>query len=127
MPSGSEVYRDSTTAMDQGAATDGVCDVYVSYQGDTRLVPARFGQRLMEAIRDAGLPIAADCGGACTCATCHVYVAASDLDRLPAPGPNEAALLEVVDEPTSQSRLSCQIELDGSMVGLQVTLAPGSY
>jgi 2Fe-2S ferredoxin len=81
----------------------------------------------MQAIREAGLPIAADCGGACTCATCHIYVDRSHAGRLPLPGVNEAALLGAVDDPTPLSRLSCQIELARSMNGIKVTLAPGSY
>lgn len=121
---------DSPLAMKMTiASTNEIADltIYVSHGAETHTVQARPGQRLMEAIRDAGLPIAADCGGCCTCATCHVYVSAADITRLPAPAANEAALLEVVDEWIPESRLSCQIELSESMNGLQIKLAPGSY
>jgi 2Fe-2S ferredoxin len=102
------------------------CEVHVSYGTESRTIRAAFGQRLMQTIRDAGLPIAGDCGGACTCATCHVYVDEDWLDRLSPPTANEAALLEVVDEPSPFSRLSCQIELTRETDGIRIRIAPGS-
>jgi 2Fe-2S ferredoxin len=112
----------SPNVMDQTE----VCEIHVSYGTESRTIQAAFGQRLMQTIRDAGLPIAGDCGGACTCATCHVYVDEDCFDRLPPPNSNEAAMLEVVDEPSPFSRLSCQIELTQHMDGIKVRIAPGS-
>jgi ferredoxin, 2Fe-2S len=87
---------------------------------------ARLGRRLMEVIRDSEIPVKAECGGVCACATCHVYVAPDWISRLSPPDENEAALLDVAEESTQQSRLSCQIRLTEALDGLQVTMAPGS-
>lgn len=85
------------------------------------------GWRIMEIIRDSGLPIRADCGGACCCATCHVYVAEEWMDKVFPPSGEERDLLD--DEGIGlqdNSRLSCQILMSEALDGLEVTLAPGS-
>jgi ferredoxin, 2Fe-2S len=84
------------------------------------------GWRLMEVIRDHGLPIKAECCGACSCATCHVYVDPGWAPRLPPPLPEEENQMDSAFEVHDNSRLSCQIILNESMDGLRVTLAPGS-
>lgn len=80
------------------------------------------GQSLMEALRDAG--VAAICGGMCSCATCHVYVHADWVDKLPPPSPDEHALLSELMHYTERSRLSCQIAVSGVLESLQVEIAP---
>ena len=82
------------------------------------------GWRVMEVIRDYGLPIKAECGGACACATCHVYVAPAWLDRLIPPNADEEMMLDDAMAVESNSRLSCQIILNEDLSGLEVTLAP---
>lgn len=82
------------------------------------------GWRLMEVIRDYGLPIKAECGGACSCATCHIYIE-SDMD-LPIMCDEELERLDEAFEVRPNSRLACQIILDESMQGLRVKLAAGS-
>jgi ferredoxin, 2Fe-2S len=94
--------------------------------GKETILQADPGMRLMEVIRNAGLPIRAECGGACACATCHVYVEASWLEKLPPKDENETALIEYADGVGELSRLSCQIRLTEELDGLRVTLAPGS-
>ena len=84
------------------------------------------GWRVMEIIRDYGLPIKAECGGACSCATCHVYVADEWLDRLYPMREDEEEMLDVAPDVTDNSRLSCQILMSEALDGLKVTLAPGS-
>lgn len=84
------------------------------------------GWRVMEIIRDQGLPIKAECGGACACATCHVYVDAGWIDRLVPPTDEEIERLDEAFEVTEASRLSCQILMREDLSGLVVTLAPGS-
>lgn len=84
------------------------------------------GWRLMEVIRDYGLPIKAECGGACSCATCHIYVEPEDLERLQPMSFEEIERLDEAFEVKPNSRLSCQIILDDSMQGLKVQLAAGS-
>ena len=87
-------------------------------------VEATDGWTVMEMIRDAGLPIKAECGGSCVCATCHVLVDQAWFDKLPAKGEEEVDMLDLALEVFDNSRLSCQIEFDESLDGLKVTLAP---
>jgi 2Fe-2S ferredoxin len=82
------------------------------------------GITLMEAARDAGLPVKAECGGNCICSTCHVYVDGDWLDRLPPRSDNENDTLDEACEPGASSRLACQIPLTEDLAGLRVTLAP---
>ncbi len=84
------------------------------------------GWRLMEVIRDYKLPIKAECGGACSCATCHVYVDENWQKKLPPQTEEEIGQLDNAFEVGDNSRLSCQTILNEEMDGLQVTLAPGS-
>jgi 2Fe-2S ferredoxin len=84
------------------------------------------GWRVMEIIRDHGLPIKAECGGACACATCHVYVAGAWIEKLVRPTDEEVERLDEAFEVTAASRLSCQILMRPEFDGLEVTLAPGS-
>lgn len=83
------------------------------------------GWRVMEIIRDHGLPIKAECGGACSCATCHVYVDENWLDKLVDPTDEELEMLDEAFEVEDNSRLSCQILLSEELDGLKVTIAPG--
>lgn len=83
------------------------------------------GLSLMEAIRDAG--VEGDfglCGGCCACCSCHVYIEAGQHAVLPPPADNETDLLEFSDARKPQSRLACQIPLEGAMDGMRVVVAP---
>lgn len=84
------------------------------------------GWQVMEIIRDYGLPIKAECGGSCCCATCHVYVAQDWAQKLVPASLDEQDLLEQLFFVQENSRLSCQIVMNESLDGLEVTLAPGS-
>jgi ferredoxin, 2Fe-2S len=64
------------------------------------------------------------CGGACACATCHVYVDPHWLPLVGAPGTGEADLLEATDFPQSNSRLACQIRLSDEFDEMTVRVAP---
>ena len=81
------------------------------------------GWRVMEIIRDYGLPIKAECGGACACATCHVYVDESWFDKLPSKRDEEEDMLDEAMDVREYSRLSCQIIMSEELDGLKVTLA----
>ena len=101
--------------------------VVIDRSGNRREVPALAGWRLMEIIRDNGLPIRAECGGSCACATCHVYVDAAWQDKIPEPRDDELEMLDTVPAFQPQaSRLSCQILMREGLDGMVVTLAPGS-
>ena len=82
--------------------------------------------RAMEVIRDWGLDIKAECGGACSCATCHVWVDEAWYGKLtPASDDEEDLIYSTLDQkPTS--RLSCQILLSDELDGLQLTLTPSA-
>ena len=92
-------------------------------KGETHVLEAVEGWRVMELIRLHGLPIDAICGGACACATCHVHVSPEWATRLHPARDEEEAMLDSlpVTEPTS--RLSCQLIWDQHLDGLEVTLA----
>jgi len=81
------------------------------------------GWRTMEVIRDWGLNIKAECGGACSCATCHVYVDEPWFSQLPPPSDDEEDLLYSTLDKKPNSRLSCQILLNDDLDGMKVTLA----
>ena len=84
------------------------------------------GWRAMEVIRDWGLNIKAECGGACSCATCHVYVDEAWFERLRPPSDDEEDLLYSTLDKKPTSRLSCQILLCDELDGLKVSLAPSA-
>ena len=79
---------------------------------------------LMETLRLPDYGVAAICGGLMACATCHVYVADQDRERLPPPSLDETALLEGLASVRPASRLSCQIVVTAALDGLSVTVAP---
>jgi 2Fe-2S ferredoxin len=86
-------------------------------------VEAQTGLSLMETAKDHGVGgILALCGGACACATCHVYVDSAWRDRLPPAEEIEDAMLELAWERRSGSRLSCQIAIGPRLDGLVVTV-----
>ena len=91
--------------------------------GVEHAVEATDGWTIMEIIRDAGLPIKAECGGSCVCATCHVLVDQGWFGKLPAKNEEETDMLDLALEVFDNSRLSCQIEFDASMDGMKVTIA----
>lgn len=91
--------------------------------GKTHEIECKDGWTLMECIRDAGLPIKAECGGACACATCHVYVDEDWLDATGERSEEEEDMIDLALEVADNSRLSCQIEMSDALDGLKVTLA----
>jgi 2Fe-2S ferredoxin len=91
--------------------------------GGRREIDASPGITLMEAARQHGVAgIVAQCGGACACATCHVYIEPPWLTRLEPPEEMEEGMLETAWEPRANSRLSCQIQLTAQLDGLEVTV-----
>jgi 2Fe-2S ferredoxin len=94
-------------------------------KGGARIIDARPGTSVMEAIRTSGIDeLLALCGGCCSCATCHVYV---ENDRGMSASPmssDENDLLDSSDNRTERSRLSCQMLVSEELDGLQVLIAP---
>ena len=97
--------------------------------GQRRSLQAPVGRSLMRVATDAGIDsIAADCGGTCSCATCHVIVATEWLALLPAATDEEAAMLDMTAAPREPgSRLSCCINLSAALDGLAVRVATTQY
>ncbi len=81
---------------------------------------------IMEIIREGGIPILAQCGGSCACATCHVYVDPSWKAKLPEPNEEEVGMLDGAFDVIEDSRLACQLIFTKELNGLRVKLAPGS-
>jgi len=93
--------------------------IYIDFQGTERVIEASVGDTVMEAANSNDVPgIDADCGGACACATCHVYIDAQWFDKVGKPQDIEAEMLEVAEEVKPNSRLSCQIVVTEEMDGL---------
>lgn len=84
------------------------------------------GWRVMEVIRDWGLDIKAECGGAAACATCHVHLDRGWAAKLPAPTDEEIERLDDAFDVRPESRLSCQILVTPELDGLRLSLAPGT-
>ena len=83
---------------------------FVDYQGKTSNIDANVGDSLMEAAVSNDVPgIDADCGGACACATCHVYISEDWMALVGKPEDLEAEMLDVAEEVKENSRLSCQV------------------
>jgi ferredoxin, 2Fe-2S len=99
--------------------------VVVNRSGEEKAIDADAGVSIMEAIRDNGIDeLLALCGGCCSCATCHIYVDADDMSKLPALSEDENDLLDSSDHRNETSRLSCQIQMTNALDGLRVTIAP---
>ena len=89
--------------------------------GSSHRLEALEGWRVMEVIRDWGLPIKAECGGACACATCHVYVDEAWREKVGGPSPMEEDMLDFGFDVRPNSRLSCQIKVSDELDGLIVS------
>ncbi len=99
--------------------------IVIDRGGNEHTLEAIEGRRAMEVIRDWGLDIKADCGGAFACATCH-HVAEEWMEMLDAARQEEENMLDTVADIEASSRLSCQILVSGELDGPKLTLAPGS-
>jgi len=96
---------------------------FVQHDGTEHVVNATIGQTVMEAARNNGVAgIVADCGGACACATCHVYVRSDWFERTGKPDEIENDMLECAEEVRPTSRLSCQIRVSDMLDGLTVEI-----
>jgi 2Fe-2S ferredoxin len=97
---------------------------YVTHDGTKYETDVPEGLSLMEGARNANVPgILAECGGACACSTCHVYVDTDWTAKLPPKEPMEEDMLDFAWEPDPErSRLSCQIPVTAELDGLVVTV-----
>jgi len=98
---------------------------FISPSGAARAVEAEIGRPLMQAAVNHDIPgILAECGGSCSCATCHDYVDEPGRAVAGARGDMEEAMLEFADDVREESRLSCQIKVTAEMEGMTVRIAP---
>jgi ferredoxin, 2Fe-2S len=94
---------------------------FIDAAGTARTVEADNGSTVMEtAIRNSIPGIEAECGGACACATCHVYVADEWSEKVGKPQPMEDDMLDFAFDVRPTSRLSCQIKVKEELDGLTV-------
>lgn len=94
---------------------------YVDAGGQERTVEVRAGTTVMDgAIRNNIPGIVAECGGACSCATCHVYVDEQWSAATGIASSTERSMLDFANEPRPNSRLSCQITVTEQLHGLRV-------
>ena len=103
---------------------------FVDHTGETRIIDVENGATVMEAaIRNAIPGIEAECGGACACATCHVYVDGGWLGVIGTPptGSQEASMLSFAALAQPNSRLSCQLKMTEALDGLVVRLPEGQH
>ena len=94
----------------------------VDHDGQEHTVAARPGLPVMKLIAEAGLPIRAECGGCCSCATCHVHIDPTWFETVGGPSNDEEDTLDAAMDIGDTSRLSCQISFQPELDGLRVTL-----
>jgi len=101
---------------------------YVEHNGTEHAIDVKNGLSVMEGAVKNNIPgIDADCGGACACATCHVYV---DQDWLAKTGDRSAmeeSMLDFAEGVEENSRLSCQIKVSDELDGLRVTMPESQH
>ena len=96
--------------------------IYIDSQGNSKPIEVENGLTVMEgAIQNDITGIDADCGGSMACATCHVYVEESWLNKLPKADDGEVDMIDMAFEPKKNSRLSCQLTVSDDLDGLVVT------
>src|SRR2546429_4275355 len=96
---------------------------YTDHTGETRIIEVENGATVMEnAIRNAIPGILAECGGACACATCHVYVDEAWSGKTGSPSPMEEDMLDFAFDVRPTSRLSCQFQVSDDLDGLVDTV-----
>ena len=96
----------------------------IEFNGTEHVVEVATGMTVMEGARDNNIPgIEADCGGACACSTCHVYVDPAWVEKLPVKDDMEEDMLDFAYEPDpARSRLTCQLKVSDALDGLVVQM-----
>lgn len=96
---------------------------FIEFNGSAHSVTARIGSSVMQAAVDNLVPgIIGDCGGCCSCATCHGYIDPAWVDKVPPPADDETMMLEGSLGVMPNSRLTCQIAVTPALNGLIVRL-----
>ena len=101
---------------------------YIEHDGTEHVIDVKTGLTVMEGAVKNNVPgIDADCGGACACATCHVYVDADWLDKTGSRSAMEESMLDFAEGVEANSRLSCQIKVSDALDGLRVTMPESQH
>lgn len=101
---------------------------YIEFDGSAHVVDVAKGLSVMEgAVKNMIPGIDADCGGACACATCHVYVDKDWQEKLDAATEMEVSMLDFAENVADNSRLSCQIPVTEDLDGLIVRMPESQY
>lgn len=101
---------------------------YITHDGNSIEVDVKPGTSVMQAAVDNMIDgIVGECGGSCSCATCHCYVDEKWVDRIPAANGMEKDMLECVLEPRPNSRLSCQLVVSAALDGLVIHLPESQF
>lgn len=101
---------------------------YIEHNGTKRVVDVPEGVSLMDGALRRHIPgIDGDCGGACACATCHIYVAPEWIERLRPMNDLERGMLKFASEVRENSRLACRIVATSTLTGLTVTTPKSQY
>lgn len=101
---------------------------YIDHTGAEYEVELEVGKSVMEGAMENMIDgILAECGGCCSCATCHVYVDEAYLEKTGTAEGMEQELISVVQEPQPNSRLSCQIFVTEEMDGMVVRIPKAQY
>lgn len=102
--------------------------IYVEHNGTEHAIDVKNGLSVMEGAVKNNIPgIDADCGGACACATCHVYVDEAWLDKTGDRSAMEDSMLDFAEGVETNSRLSCQIKVTDDLDGLRVTMPESQH
>jgi 2Fe-2S ferredoxin len=101
---------------------------YIEHNGKEHEVEVPLGWSVMEgAVKNLIPGIDADCGGACACATCHVYVAQEWLAKMPPKQDMEETMLDFAQDLEPNSRLSCQLKVTPELEGLTVKMPKSQH
>jgi 2Fe-2S ferredoxin len=101
---------------------------YIEHNGTEHTVDVKAGLSVMEGAVKNNIPgIDADCGGACACATCHVYVDEAWQGKTGTPTAMEESMLDFAEGVEPNSRLSCQIKVSDEHEGLVVRLPESQH
>ena len=101
---------------------------FVQFSGETKTVDGDNGDSVMKIALDNLVPgIDADCGGECSCATCHVLIESEWMSRVGTADDQENAMLDLNPDREPNSRLSCQIAMTDELNGLVVNLPEFQY
>ena len=100
---------------------------FIEFNGTEHNIDANVGESIMVATSDLVPGIDADCGGECSCATCHVLIGGEWQSKLEPRTDTEESMLDLNPDRTDESRLSCQIIMSDALDGIVVNLPEFQY